>query len=88
MQMHEGILTVNLATGMYDVFLTEYSEKIPLCDGDEFFVMVNGEWKQTKIIFSEVEDDWILYGIDINDWGIGSLIKVELLSEDEDEEAW
>lgn len=87
MQMHEGLLTVNLESGMYEVFLTEYSERMPLCNGDEFLVMVEGDWKNTKIVFSETEDDWILEGIDIKAWGVGSMVKVELFSE-EDEEEW
>ncbi|MGI6747343.1 MAG: DUF5348 domain-containing protein [Anaerovoracaceae bacterium] len=81
--MHKGTLTVNMETGMYEVLLEEFDESIPLFHGDEFLIMIDGQWKDTKIIFSETEDDWVLDGININDWGIGSTVKVKLLDDEE-----
>lgn len=83
--MHEGILTVNMETGMYEVFIEEFDERIPLINGDQFLILIDGEWKNTKIIFSETDDDWVLDGINIKDWGIGSLIRIKLLDDEEDE---
>ncbi|HHU18436.1 MAG TPA: hypothetical protein GXZ70_09575 [Clostridiales bacterium] len=68
---------------MYEVLLEEFDESIPLFHGDEFLIMIDGQWKDTKIIFSETEDDWVLDGININDWGIGSTVKVKLLDDEE-----
>lgn len=80
--MYEGILTINFETGMYEVQLTEFDERMPLCNGDDFSIKINGQWKNTRIEFSETEDDWYLIDIDHNDWGIGSLVKVALSLEE------
>ena len=80
--MQEGILTVNIETGLYEIFLTKFSERMALFNGDDFLIMIDGHWKNTKIVFSDTENDWLLEGVDIKDWGIGSLIKVDLQFEE------
>jgi hypothetical protein len=80
--MHEGILTVNIESGMYEILLTEFDERLPLFNGDDFSIMIDGHWKNTKMGFSETEDDWYLEGIDHKDWGLGSAVRVDLSFEE------
>jgi hypothetical protein len=80
--MHEGILTINFETGLYEILLKEFDERLALIEGDAFSILVDGLWKDTKIRFSETEDDWILEGIDSDDWGLDSEVRIELLFEE------
>lgn len=76
--MHEGILTVNLESGVYEIILEEFDERVALFDGDEFSILVDGEWIHTKMVFSEEEGDWCLEGVDSGLWCIDSPVKIEL----------
>lgn len=80
--MHEGILTVNLESGVYEIILDEFDERVALFDGDELSILVDGHWKKTRMIFSEEEGDWCLEGIDPALWGIDSQIRIELCFEE------
>lgn len=80
--MHEGILTVNFESGLYEILLTEFDERLALIEGDEFSILVDGQWKATKIFFSDTEGDWCLEGIDPADWGLDSAVRIKLAFEE------
>ena len=86
MGMQEGTLTVNFETGLYEILLTEFDETIPLFNGDEFSILIDGQWVDTAMEFSETDMDWNLAGVDSSNWGIGSAVRIELAIEDQNSE--